>query len=47
LDPCVCDIFDSASALELNYEILALTAGTFCICIALSAGPALGVFATE
>jgi len=31
LDPCVYDAFDSASALELNPEILTLTPGTFCI----------------
>jgi hypothetical protein len=27
LDPCVYDVFDSASALELNPEVLTLTPG--------------------
>jgi len=31
LDPCVYDIFDSESALELNSEIVTLTPGTPCI----------------
>jgi len=31
LDPCVYDIFDSESALELNPEVVTLTPGTLCI----------------
>jgi len=31
LDPCAYDIFDSASVLELNPEILTLTPWTLCI----------------
>jgi len=31
LDPSVCDVFDSASALELNPEVVTLTPGTPCI----------------
>jgi len=31
LDSCVYDFFDSASALELNPEIMTLTVVTFCI----------------
>jgi hypothetical protein len=41
------EVFDSASAPELNSEILTLTAGTLCIRIALFAGPAFGIFTTE
>ena len=32
-DPCVYDFFDSASALELNPEVVTLTPGTTCILI--------------
>jgi len=35
LDPCVCDVFDSKSALELNPEVVTLTPGTLCINTAL------------
>jgi len=31
LDPCVYDVFDSESALELNAEVVTLTSGTLCI----------------
>jgi hypothetical protein len=31
LDPCVYDVFDSTSALELNPKVLTLMLGTFCI----------------
>jgi len=31
MDPCVYDIFDSASALELNPTVLTLTPGTPCL----------------
>jgi len=31
LDPCVDDVFDSESALELNPEVVTLTPGTLCI----------------
>jgi len=32
LDPCVYDVFESESALELNPEVVTLTPGTLCIC---------------
>jgi len=31
LDPCVCEVFDSESALELNPEVVTLTPGTSCM----------------
>jgi len=31
LDPCVYDVFDSESALELDPEVVTLTPGTLCI----------------
>jgi len=31
LDPCVYDVFESESALELNPEVVTLTPGTPCI----------------
>jgi hypothetical protein len=33
LDPCVYDVFDSETALELNPEIVILTPGTLCILV--------------
>jgi len=33
LDPCVYDVFDSESALELNPEAVTLTPGAFCISV--------------
>ena len=36
LDPCVYDIFNSESALELNPELVTLTLGTSCISIVLT-----------
>jgi hypothetical protein len=33
LDPCVYEVFDSESALELNPEVLTLTPGTPCVCV--------------
>jgi hypothetical protein len=31
LDPCVSEVFDSESALELNPEVVTLTPGTPCV----------------
>ena len=35
-DPCVYDVFDPESALELNPEVVTLTPGTLCIVLHLS-----------
>jgi hypothetical protein len=41
LDPRVCDIFDSASALEFNPEILTLTPVTLCTALVWTSSPFL------